>query len=177
VYSIGSANRYGWEIDVAARTNCFIEIFDCTVDEFYPPVSLLSRIRTHKICLGDKDEVVGGKKFLNWFSLNKLTGVKGNPDFLKMDIEGFEYRVVEALYKTFLKEGGGNLPLQIAFEQHYLTGGSSQPAWANQNPGLSAGDMAILWVDLTDMGYVLVGRQDQWACPFCTELAAMRAFC
>jgi len=174
IYSLGSDGNFGFEASVSASTPCEIHTFDCTVSADRMPPTLPPRVTFHPICLGS-DEVSTSK----YRSLGSLMREFGHTrvDLLKMDIEGFEYRVVEALYKTFLKEGGGNLPLQIAFEQHYLTGGSSQPAWANQNPGLSAGDMAILWVDLTDMGYVLVGRQDQWACPFCTELAAMRAFC
>ena len=48
VYSIGSNNHFGWEEDVANRTNCFIEVFDCTVDEFRPPAFLLPRIRSRQ---------------------------------------------------------------------------------------------------------------------------------
>jgi hypothetical protein len=68
------------------------------------------------------------------------------------------------------------LPWQLLMEQHYLT--NTEVGWGKgQNPGLSAGDMAILWLNLADMGYVLVHREDQAECGYCTELVALRVFC
>jgi len=173
VYSIGSANRYGWEIDVANRTNCFIEIFDCTVVKFDPPASLLSRIRTHKICLGDKDEVVGDKKFMNWFSLNKLTGIKGNPDFLKMDIEGFEYPVFQSIINS-----GVNYPLQIAFELHIgdVMHRGSVGFQGARNVFL-AETIAFMEYLRVFGGYYLVNRRDNDIVQHCTEIVVAKLRC
>ena len=173
VYSIGSNNNFGWEEDVANRTNCFIEIFDCTVDEFKPPVFLLPRIRTHKICLGDKDEVVNGKKFLNWFSLNKLTGIKGNPDFLKMDIEGFEYPVFQSIINS-----GVNYPLQIAFELHIgdvMHRGSV--GYQGARNVFLAETIAFMEYLRVFGGYYLVNRRDNDIVQHCTEIVVAKLRC
>ena len=174
IYSLGSDGNFAFEEAVSKKTLCEIHTFDCTVSKDRLPAILPARVTYHSICLGSDEEVTSQYRSLG--SLMREFGHK-RVDLLKMDIEGFEYRVVEAMYGSFLKEGGKNLPLQIAFEQHFLTSGSSQPAWSNQNPGLSAGDMAVIWVDLADMGYVLTGRKDNPDCPYCTELSAMRVFC
>jgi hypothetical protein len=172
IYSLGSDGNFAFEEAVSKNTPCVIHTFDCTVSKDRLPAILPARVTYHSICLGSDEEVTSQYRSLG--SLMREFGHK-RVDLLKMDIEGFEYRVVEAMYGSFLKEGGKNLPLQIAFEQHFFTG--SGPAWSNQVPGLSSGDMAVIWVDLTDMGYVLAGRMDNKRCPHCAELSAMRVFC
>jgi len=78
-------------------------------------------------------------------------------DLLKVDIEGFEYRLVEGIFRGFLEKGWEYpLPMQILIEQHYLSNEGMRWGKGN-NPGLSSGEMAILWINLSEMGYVLVG--------------------
>jgi len=172
IYSLGSNGNFIFEEAVSRNTPCVIHTFDCTVSKERLPAVLPERVTYHSICLGSDEEVTSQYRSLG--SLMREFGHK-RVDLLKMDIEGFEYRVVEAMYGSFLKKGGKNLPLQIAFEQHFFA--VSGPAWSNHVPGLSSGDMAALWVDLTDMGYVLAGRMDNELCPHCAELSAIRAFC
>jgi hypothetical protein len=174
IYSLGSDGNFVFEEAVSKKTRCEIHTFDCTVSKERLPAILPARVTYHSICVGSDEEVTS--KYRSLGSLMREFGHK-RVDLLKMDIEGFEYRVVEAMYGSFLKEGGKNLPLQIAFEQHFITGSPSHLSWSGKNPGLSAGDMAIIWVDLSDMGYVLTGRNDNPGCPSCSELSAMRVFC
>lgn len=174
IYSLGSDGNFAFEEAVSKKTPCEIHTFDCTVSKERLPAMLPARVTYHSICLGSDEEVTSQYRSLG--SLMREFG-HNRVDLLKMDIEGFEFRVVEAMYGSFLKEGGKNLPLQIAFEQHFITGSPSQLSWSGKNPGLGAGDMAILWIDLTEMGYVLTGRNDNPGCPSCSELSAIRVFC
>jgi FkbM family methyltransferase len=174
IYSLGSNGNFIFEEAVSESTPCEIHTFDCTVSEDKLPSVLPSRVTYHSICLGSDDDVTS--KYRSLGSIMKEFGHK-RVDLLKMDIEGFEFQVVEALYASFLREGGRSLPHQISFEQHYRGLGDSNPAWSNYPLGLSAGDMAVLWVDLTDMGYILAGRNDNPGCLHCSELSAIRAFC
>jgi hypothetical protein len=173
IYSLGSGGNFAFEEAASKNTPCEIHTFDCTVREDRLPVTFPARVTYHSICLGSDEDVKSQYRSLG--SLMREFGHK-QVDLLKMDIEGFEYRVVEAMYGSFLK-GETNLPLQIAFEQHFISGSLNQLAWSGKNPGLSAGDMSVIWIDLTDMGYVLTGRNDNPVCPSCSELSAMRVFC
>lgn len=165
VYSVGSANQYLFEEEVFNRTNCFVEIFDCTVKEFTPPAYIQSRIRTHKVCLGSKTEVIGGRQFMSWTSLNALTGLNTNPDFLKMDIEGYEYPVLRSIV-----ESGENFPLQIALELHI--GGYIGPTRRRVYPAELIAFMNYLRVF---GGYYLVNRRD--ASDHCAEIVLAMLDC
>ena len=48
---------------------------------------------------------------------------------------------------------------------------------ANNADGLHAGEMALMWVQLADMGYVPISREDNIYCAHCSEFAVMRTFC
>eukprot|EP01036_Dinobryon_divergens_P022609 gene22609-30881_t len=152
VYSVGSKNQYKFEEAIFNRTKCFVEIFDCTVGAFTPPAYIQSRIRTHKVCLGSKTEVVRGRQFMNWTSLNALTGLNTNPDFLKMDIEGYEYPVLHSII-----DSGENFPLQQRRRMY---------------PAELIAFMNYLRVF---GGYYLVNRRD--ACGHCTEIVVAMLDC
>ena len=177
VYSLGSDGDTSFEAGVgAAAPGCTIHTLDCTIpaDRVPRAETLPPRTHFHPICLGSDD--APDAQFRSLRSIMREFG-HANVDLLKVDIEGFEYRVVEALMRTFLEEGTAvSLPWQLLMEQHYLT--NTEVGWGKgADPGLSSGDMAILWLNLIDMGYVLVHREDQSECPYCTELTALRAFC
>ena len=163
--SMGVADDINFEADISPLI-AGIDLYDDSIQ------SLPGKISNGKFF----KERIG--KFPNISIADAILRTEHTQDLiLKMDIEGFEFRVVEAMYGSFLKEGGKHLPLQIAFEQHFITGSPSQLSWSGKNPGLGAGDMAILWIDLTEMGYVLTGRNDNPGCPSCSELSAIRVFC
>ena len=96
----------------AAKSNCSIETFDCTVDGLVP-AHIASRTRFHKVCLGAENRTVGGKQYLSWDSLNNLVGNRnGTIDMLKIDIEGWEYDAIPWIV------GASNAPVEIAVEMH-----------------------------------------------------------
>ena len=165
VYSVGSNNQFLFEIDIFNRTTCFVEIFDCTVSTFTPPTYIQSRIRTHKVCLGSKTEIIEGRQFMNWTSLNALTGLNTNPDFLKMDIEGFEYEVLHSII-----DSGENFPLQIAMELHI--GGMIGSKARRMYPAELIAFMNYLRVY---GGYYLVNRRDGNL--HCTEVVVAMLDC
>ena len=174
VYSLGSDGDFSFETAMLAASPCTTHTLDCTLSNARTPVNLPPRSAFHPLCLGDDDSATS-----RFRSLRSIMGQLGHAsvDVLKVDIEGFEYRLVEGLFRTFLEEGDvAKLPWQLLMEQHYLT--HTEVAWGKgKDPGLSSGDMAVLWMNLADMGYVLVHREDQGACGFCTELTALRVFC
>ena len=67
------------------------------------------------------------------------------------------------------------LPDQVLFEQHFKT--HTDLKWAHNDDGLHAGEMALMWVQLADMGYAPVSREDNIYCAHCSEFAVARAFC
>ena len=76
VYSIGSNNQWGFERDIYKYTNCSIETFDCTLrPTIQPPAEISSRTTLHHVCLGSKDEVINGRTYLTWPSINKRVGL------------------------------------------------------------------------------------------------------
>ena len=114
VFSIGSANEWNFEEDIVSKTKCFVETFDCTVGpNAKPPYSIAHRVRLHRHCLGDKDEIINDRSFLSWSSMHQLVNSSAAPILLKMDIEGYEYPVIRSII-----EDGRFMPMQILVEIH-----------------------------------------------------------
>ena len=64
-----------------------METFDCTCNATVPS-EIEARTRFWGSCLGTTDSP--DHKFLTFPSLNKMIGRKEGPDYLKVDIEGYE---------------------------------------------------------------------------------------
>ena len=110
-------------------------------------------------------EVIEGRQFMNWTSLNALTGLNTNPDYLKMDIEGYEYQVLHSII-----DSGENFPLQIAMELHI--GGMIGSKARRMYPAELIAFMNYLRLF---GGYYLVNRRD--ACLHCTEIVIAMLDC
>ncbi len=204
IYSLGSNGNFEFEQAMLAATPCEIFTFDCTVEAARVP-ALPPRIHFHALCVGDSEEA--SSQYRSLFSLMQQFG-HSQVDVLKVDVEGWEFRLVEGVFRAVVQRSSSGaappLPMQILMEQHYLS--NEQMRWGRgNNPGLSSGEMAILWMNLVEMGYALVSaggsssssstpfshhthhplcppaaqvhREDQPECPYCTELVAARAFC
>ena len=95
-----------------------------------------------------------------------------------MDVEGYEYRVVQDVFADALRgEGLAFLPMQISFELHWYSYLVSNATGLNSETGLSAGDMQIFWMQLSDMGYVPVSRENNYVWGLAAEFTVVRAFC
>ena len=173
VYSFGSANRYDFEDTMLRSVPCEVHTFDCTIDP--DPARKDPRIHFHKWCLGSPGQP---EPFMALPDIMKALG-HATVDLLKIDIEGFEYFVVEALYRSHLEaaargdEADLGLPLQMCIEFHvrawnqphsfsckwYSLEGPNPPC-----PSLTKGDAALPWVQLSDMGYAVAHRENNVRC-------------
>ena len=108
VVSIGSNHQWGFERAVAAAGSCHIHTLDCTVAATVPP-GLRSRVTFHPICVGEEDRTrADGSRYLSWGTLVRKLGLATPVAMLKMDIEGFEWAVLESIVRS----GPGQLPFR-----------------------------------------------------------------
>lgn len=148
------------------------------------------QMRFHKICLGARDDLAssGGSRsdwkqnassqyaFLTWQSIVSHLGLGAKSIVLKMDIEGFEWPVLESIL------GGTrriSLPAQIAMEVHYATQMTSL-AWKkgpSGRPEKSWQELGALSRSLYDAGYRTISKVDNRQCGICMEYNLMRVFC
>jgi hypothetical protein len=129
IYSLGSRLQFNFEFEMIMSSPCEIHTFDCTVA---PTAPLHERIVYHRTCIADVDSADG--KYRNLASIARELGHMSIA-LLKMDIEGYEYGVFEALWRDGVDAVGANsalgnsrpaggkllLPYQISFEQHART--------------------------------------------------------
>lgn len=170
VFSLGSANMWGFEQDIFNETKCRVETFDCTISQdILPPESIRSRVRFHNVCVGEKDEIKFGKQFLSWGSLLKLTGLTTAPTFLKMDIEGYEFPVVRSII-----DSGAQLPLQIAMELHLKRFENGH----YNNPNVQSSELIAFMEEVYQLGgYALLDRHDNERCFHCSEIILAKVNC
>ena len=114
-------------------TSPHVHTFDCTGDfaRFHKPGH--GRIHFHHICLSDKyvepnltcDKSRGVCGAMMTLKEIQIMLNHSRIDFLKMDIEGYEWPVFESWYAMSAEMGAPNekwvLPMQIAAEIHYRT--------------------------------------------------------
>lgn len=176
VYSVGSANRYGFEEQILKRTTCEVHTFDCTVSG----KSIHPNHKYHPFCLGS---AVQAQNFKHFKTLQQLMDMLGhaNLSFLKMDIEGYEFDVV------FSWDISSRLPSQIAFELHArsmyaLTNSAKEAATRDMHTHLMLSrprhlqviDTSMLLMHLANLGFATVSRDDSSRGKSCTELLVQR---
>lgn len=94
-----------------------MDTFDCTCNATVP-ADIASRTHFWHTCVGQSD--APDKQFLTFPGLNKLVGRSEGPDYLKIDIEGFEWGILSAMADQALADPSmhQHLPLQIYAEYH-----------------------------------------------------------
>ena len=172
IYSFGCNNVWSFEEEIVKKTNCRVETFDCTMSkDAKVPKHLQSRVRLHTVCIGDSSYVNElGQKFLPWSDLHELTGLRDSPAYLKIDIEGYEFPVIQSIIKS-----GKQLPLQIAMEIHLI----------RMEKGKYREDYHVPSIELYSFinllykygGYYLIDRRDNFLCPHCSEVLLARLDC
>lgn len=175
IYSLGSLNDFKFEKDIMEKTSCTVYTYDCTSN---PPLTNISRLSFHPICLGDANRVqkymypyvnLLPSKFLENASLferfHVLMGKNAHSEvhFLKMDIEGGEYSVFADFSDP---EKNINLPYQIAFESHWWNH-DIYHAILNQK----------LFAQLWQMGYRVTRHEYNLGDRSCIEWNLIRVFC
>ena len=154
VFSMGSANEWGFELDVLKRTDCEIHTFDCTV-KLRPPKALAtsSRFHAHELCWG--------RGYSDWGEILNVAGGTV-PDFLKCDIEGWEFDAVPDMLES------GLLPKQIAMEVHIR--GGSYPPWKKKTDLPKGLLFALSEMLFYEGGYIIADRHDNPRCGHCSEI-------
>jgi hypothetical protein len=178
VFSIGGANQWKFEEEIAKITPCHIHTFDCTVAKPYPPDSIKKRVTFHKLCLGSKTFTNSqGEKFTDLTGL--VAAAKVNRiDFLKCDIEGFEYMALETIIESSRQEfkSSGKLifPNVISLEIHYISQMDIDWRGRDKSPGEIFAFFNYLFFR---GGYIMVDRNDNPFCPHCSEIVLVKAIC
>ena len=189
VFSIGSNNEWGFERAVFRQTNCQVHTFDCT-GNWQVPSDIASRVTLYHKCIGAAGagaiDGYGGAAAgrhgnandnMVWTDLVALAG--GNvPHYLKMDIEGWEWLVLEQVLDSNLR------PFQIGFELHLYTHiPVMSAAWvhvkgepANAKYVVPNRNQKIreLFDIMRQKGYELTQRHDNPFCAHCSELVIQK---
>jgi Methyltransferase domain len=200
VYSLGGNNQWGFEEDLLNRTTCEIHTFDCTgpVERFDQKPD---RVHFHHVCLGTAFQAApanctGQFKCGETWTLQQMKTNLGHDriDLLKVDIEGFEWPLIQSWWEQFQAEeqnvSAGNstaaafvLPHQIMMEVHYkIYYPELQNPEAPGNPTAPGGEwspdkVVSLHEKLLRMGYIVVEVEHNVFCPECTEITLLRARC
>lgn len=189
VYSIGGNNHWEFELDLLQQTSCHVHTFDCTgqIGRFEVPSNSEGRLHFHHVCLGTVHEDAATKcahraKCGETWTLLEMQQRLGHDriDILKMDIEGFEWTLLES-WPTLSDTASMKMvvPMQILMEVHYRTQFASlRPPLINRNDDFRYfRDIVNLEAHLLRMGYVVVERDDNAYCSHCTELTLVRVKC
>lgn len=160
VFSLGSNNRFDFEEGISKEfKRCKIYTFDCTSQ---PPPTPIDNVVFEQTCLGARDEVIDGRQYHTIEYLMKQHGMQAIQLF-KMDIEGYEMEVFDALltppYPAYL-------PYQLLFETH----------WWQMSAVTGLFHMA-LFQQLTLAGYRPVDRANNRECTSCNEHTFVRVYC
>ena len=94
---------------------------------------------------------------------------------LKMDIEGFEWPVLNNFFQLSLA-ASKSLPMQIIMEVHTKTTFSLLAPCPNFD-FKSIDDLAQLHANLLQLGYFVAINEPNPYCPHCTELTLLRIAC
>lgn len=175
--SIGSNDQWDTEVGIHDQTRCKTHTFDCSSHDSRPE-KIKDRATFHKICVGPTDKTDSkGQQFLTWHSALKAAGLTEAPEYLKMDIEGFEYDVMKNLIHTNHTE----LPNQIAMEIHHQTwqpwqnNPSSSLSWSDRNKDV--GELLSFFLMMYTSGYRLSEVDHKTVCQHCLEVLWSKIYC
>lgn len=157
ILSLGCQGKWSFEKEIVKRTNCKIHTFDCT-GTWPIPEELQGRVTLHKTCLGKDDDP--REDYVGWnriIAMGSTRGAKKMPALVKMDIEGYEFPVLQALLS---KGDESMLPEQLAIEMHAY---KATPKF-----------MGELFTNFTRRGYSMTHRADNPWCAHCTEITVSR---
>ena len=160
VFGFGSYNQWEFEEAIFDKTICKIFTLDCFFDTATVPKRISERTTFIPVCIGGKDEILNiknkQKTFITYTTLLKRLNITHSPTFVKMDIEGYEYDVIDSML-----QGEDLLPLQIAVEIH------------NHHNG----KLPKMLDTLQSKGYDLIDRHDNPYCDDCSEVVLAKTRC
>ena len=172
IFSLGSNNQWGFEEAIYKQTKCIVHTFDCT-GLFTVPRRIRDRVTLHKTCIGNE------APYVPWDSIVKQYGV---PDYLKMDIEGWEWSILKQISESSRQFK----PKQIGVELHLCSyfSPSNTPGLPWLNTGLQApykipGRTEFYKINeaeqhiqelMESLDTELIDRRDNSFCSHCSEI-------
>ncbi|KAL7546128.1 hypothetical protein ACHAWF_009467 [Thalassiosira exigua] len=171
IISIGSNDEWGFEIEYRRKLpSCKTHTFDCTLRNNLPRKKPRDEnVKFYPYCIGSED---ARPPYLPYNILLNATGTKVPPKLLKMDVEGFECDVLDALLSS---DDPSSLPEQIALEVHWATRMVDVP-WMLRTR--TAAEIALFFGGLFNRGgYVISHVRSFPMNPTCLELLLVRAVC
>lgn len=172
-YAAGLAGSVRFEEAVAAETQCTVHAFDCTLASAQPDWGFMT---FHRWCIGRErnfeDNLYSQKAENKSFVFKSLGDIKhllGHPniDLLKMDIEGFEWDLLES---SLLDGPDADLPRQLLFELH-AEGAKEEAVPPSIVTGRSKAAVDLLFLNLFDRGYRVINKEINEGDHRCAEFA------
>ncbi|OJD33866.1 methyltransferase domain protein [Diplodia corticola] len=165
VYSFGVGTDSSFEAELINMTNAQVYAFDYSVERIGPQIAEKdsSRVQFMKIGLGDQDALVDGQRFL---TLQSIISAFGHQyiDILKMDIEGAEFKALDAFMETYK---GKDLPVgQILIEIHLWAAPQNVRDLVKWWKKLEAFGLRPVWQESNSLGVILGPRY-----PCCFEVS------
>jgi hypothetical protein len=192
IISIGGNNEWSFELSVIEKApHCTVHTFDCTLKTSeqnreseqmktksdFVPVQIPEdhRIKFYPYCIGS----VSGGDFRTYSEMLQLSNTKTAPRILKMDIEGFEYKVIHNILSSSSQD---MWPEQIAMEIHWASR-MVHLSWMFR--ALQASEVSLFFSFLFSRGgYLPVSRQlfppvtkRNIGCVSCMEVLLVRVLC
>ncbi|KAG9321567.1 hypothetical protein KVV02_003203 [Mortierella alpina] len=101
IYSMGVFDDSSFEAALLGRTNCEVYAFDGSVDGIAGDAKGNPKIHFQKVFIGDSDRI--DAQGSTWKTLPTIMKEYGHTwiDLLKVDIEGFEYQMMDDLMKSY----------------------------------------------------------------------------
>ena len=170
IFSIGSNDQWGFEIEVHEKMlGCTTHTFDCTLkDNLARKKPESDSYKFYPYCIGSNDDQ---PPYLSYTHLVKATQINVAPKLLKMDVEGFEYDVLDSVFSA----DPTLWPEQIMMEVHWATRMVALP-WMTRTR--TAGEIALFFGMLFNHGgYILVSTRVFDGCEPCMEVLLVKALC
>lgn len=172
VYAAGIDNNPGFENYMARTMGSSVFAFDCTNE----PKEEWKDIHFHSWCIGQKtDKAFGGvydrpgKDFV-FLSLGEIKGRLNHTyiHMLKMDVEGFEWGILESVARAPQED----LPLQLLFELH-TEGANPLAVSPHVVRGRGRRQVTQLLADLHGRGYRVVNTEINHTDKACAEFTLL----
>ena len=172
IFSLGSNDQWQFEEAIFDNTNCQVHTFDCT-GNFHVPSRIKERVTLHKICIGSEPAPM----FLNW---DEVVGQFGKPDYLKMDIEGWEWSVLHQIAESKIKPG--QIAVEIHLCSYFMPSNNPGKPWTKTNfkaaykiPGATtyykiSHPREHISKLMNSLAMDLIDRHDNPYCPHCSEV-------
>lgn len=151
---------------------CVTHTFDCTLTNNEPKHKPQNdNVKFYPYCIGEEGQEPPYLPYDQMWKQAETTS-KSPPKLLKMDIEGFEYRVI---LNSILTSDPSMWPEQIMMEVHWGTRMVDLP-WMPRTR--SAAELALFFGVLFNRGgYILQHTKYFQGCQTCLEVLLVRAVC